>query len=448
METSSEKPLFTVAGESALWQSKWWALGILLLALALRLYIIGWPPFDTGVESMHSTSSVAYVETGRFAPENDHTAPLRRFLSYPTLKLMGDTPIARRLPNAIFGGLTAFFLVLLGQQLFPRRPIGPVAGLFLATDPFHIAFSRTTWEDIPAPLFVIAGAYFLARAVSAADTRAYPANLIASGIFLAMAVSTRRYVAAILVAVLASLLYTEAKTFMSRREPGVFRRCAFVVAVFAFLPMVLYAFLFYPWFARGYSLSEWPVLQVHQIKEELTDASMQETNAQLDYGNSGRASDWFTRTIVFGSQMPTEDGQVSTAMIINNPISWLLILPALAFVGYLWRRKRSFSLALPILGFALIYFPFLMARRVILVYSALSVLPAAFLLLAVSLESVRDRKETALRTAAGGLAGLIIVTNLLFYPVAIALPLPRTVSLFIPFTNRLATTNETGPSSQ
>lgn len=421
------------------------ALAIFFLALALRLIMIGWPSFYTGIESMHIPSTLAYVDTGHFDPENDHATPLRKFLLYPFLRLLGDTATARRLPNAFFGALTAFFVVLLGRQLFPGSRIGVLAGLFLATDPFHISFSRSTWEDIPVALFVTAGLYFLAKALAQTSPDRYLKALLWSGAAFSLALATRRYTAALLLALFLWLAYRDAAGPIPLRGKELSRRVAFLAAVFLVLPLTVYAVTFYPWFGRGNSVGDWVSFQKHQVKDELTDKTIENEGAAEYYGRSYGAYDWFDKLIVFGSQMPIRGGGIATAMVINNPFSWFVVLPGLIWLAVLWRRTGSTALAIVIVGFLLMYLPFLAARRIILVYSVLSVLPFAFLIAASIFEIMRAREEEGWRSFGTAMIALVLATNILFYPLAVAIPLPKRIAALIPFQNRLERTDQLAP---
>ena len=424
-------------GIAPFWQSKYTALGILLIALILRLALLSWPPFYTGIEEIHVPSSINYTETGHFDPDNNYSSPFRKILQYPALKIIGDTAIGRRLPNAIFGSLTAFLLVLIGQALFPKSRVGVLSGLFLATDPFHVSFSRTTWEDVPAIFFLTLGFYFLARAKNKKEPDQYLKMLIYAGVAMAVALATRRYISIILIATVAWLIYRELKGPKSIRGPNLPRRIIFFLMVFGLLPIVFYALTFYPWVLRGYSPVEWLSFQQHMVTTELTGINPEVSEYGRYYGNSYRAIDWFTKPVVFGSQMPVSESLTSTLLIINNPLSWFLVWPALAFLLWRIRQKYRSNLALIMGIFALLYLPLVIAQRQILIYSALIVLPTAFLLLSLALDDIENLSNTLLSRIGLALIVVVVASNLILYPLAIAAPLPKSIGAFVPFKDSL-----------
>lgn len=73
-------------------------------------------------------------------PSLDGIIPLQ--VVYWTMWFLGDTSnFALRISGAIAGGLSVFFIGLLGL-FFPRRELGLIASIFVATSPFLIAWSQ------------------------------------------------------------------------------------------------------------------------------------------------------------------------------------------------------------------------------------------------------------------------------------------------------------------
>jgi len=427
---------------SPFWQSGKAALIVLFLALGLRLFSLGWPPFYIGIEELHTPSSLNYVNSGHFDPDNDYSSPFRKLFQYPLLKLLGDTATARRLPNAIFGALTAFFLVLLGRQLFKNGRIGVVAGFILATDPFHINFSRTTWEDVGAAMFLTAGLYLFAKALNQTEPDRYLTSLIAAGAVMSLAFATRRYVALPLLAIIILCVWRERQGPPAIRGQNFSRRLVFFLAIFGLLPFIAYFLTFYPWFARGYSLTEWISFQQYMVTREMVGVGAELSGFAKLYGHSYHAIDWFTKVVVFGFQMPVGLTLTSTVMIINNPFSWLLVWPSTALLVFYWRRTRSFGLIFALTCFFLLYLPFVVAKRQILIYSALPVLPTVFLILAIALEFALSRRRRIFRIGGAALLTAVLVTNLIFYPLAASIPLPKSWSAWLPFKSALMKPDE------
>ena len=87
--------------------------------------------------------------------------------------------------------------------------------------------------------------------------------------------------------------------------------------------------------------------------------------------------------------------------------------------------------------FALLYLPLVIAQRQILIYSALIVLPTAFLLLSLALDDIENLSNTLLRRIGLALIVVVVASNLILYPLAIAAPLPKSIGDIVPFKSYL-----------
>ncbi|MBN2562940.1 MAG: glycosyltransferase family 39 protein [Phycisphaerae bacterium] len=118
-----------------------------------------WAILETGADR-HGQRWPFFLES--FGP-GDYTAALTTYLTVPFVAVLGPTPLAMRLPDAIFGVLT---VVLLYSWL--RRQVDATVALLaaaiLACDPWHIALSRTAHESGFAPFFLTFAMLALYRA--------------------------------------------------------------------------------------------------------------------------------------------------------------------------------------------------------------------------------------------------------------------------------------------
>ncbi len=153
-----------------------WALpAILIVAAALRLPGLGAvPPPLSADEASRGYDAWAILETGAdrhgqrwplflesFGP-GDHTAALTTYLTIPFVAMLGPTPTAMRLPDAMLGVATVWLLFV-----WLRRHAGAAVALaaaaILATDPWHVAITRTAHESGFAPFFLVIGLLALGR---------------------------------------------------------------------------------------------------------------------------------------------------------------------------------------------------------------------------------------------------------------------------------------------
>jgi|GEM_PF-7028716 len=146
-----------------LWQrSRGLVVGVLLIVLlALLVRVVNLEdatPILVGDEGPFGVHARAIAD-GRapgiviFGPSYfSHPWLFAYFLS-PFVAVLGPTLTAIRLLPALFGMLTVPVVVWLGRELFDWR-VGMTGGLFLATYPVHIHFSRLALNNVVDPFFV------------------------------------------------------------------------------------------------------------------------------------------------------------------------------------------------------------------------------------------------------------------------------------------------------
>ena len=133
---------------------------ILLLASVLRFYQLGKIPSGlVNDEAAFGYNAYSLLKTGRdefgqpwpviFHSFGEGKLPAYIYLTMPSVAVFGLNELAVRLPSAIFGVLTV--LVVSRWSL--------VAGLVLATMPWHIHFSRAAFEANVALFFVTWGTW-------------------------------------------------------------------------------------------------------------------------------------------------------------------------------------------------------------------------------------------------------------------------------------------------
>ena len=152
------------------------AVALLALAAALRIPVLESIPPPLNVdEASRGYDAWCLLETGAdrhgerwplflksFGP-GDYTGAISAWLMMPSIALLGPTPTAIRLPNAVLGVLTVALLWLWMRRAFDRR-VAFVAALLLAVCPWHLRLSRMGHEAGLVPFFVTAAGWCLSRA--------------------------------------------------------------------------------------------------------------------------------------------------------------------------------------------------------------------------------------------------------------------------------------------
>jgi len=149
---------------------------ILFLASILRFYKLSSnPPSLYWDEVSIGYNAYSISETGRdeygqsfplfFKSFGEYKLPLPIYLTSLSVKLLGPTPLAVRLPSALAGIITVLFTYLLVKRLFsvPSAPL--LSALLLAISPWHLQFSRPSFESNFATLFLVLGTFLFIKAI-------------------------------------------------------------------------------------------------------------------------------------------------------------------------------------------------------------------------------------------------------------------------------------------
>lgn len=129
---------------------------ILLLGAFLRLYHLSSLPIslfgdeiDVGYHAW-SLFTTGRDYLGNFLPTYIHSlsewrAPLLMYLTAPFVGLLSPSALSVRLPVALFGILNLYLVYRLGKKLFSEK-VGLLGAFILALTPWHIHYSRATFE--------------------------------------------------------------------------------------------------------------------------------------------------------------------------------------------------------------------------------------------------------------------------------------------------------------
>jgi hypothetical protein len=145
-------------------------IGLALLALVLRLYNISHiPPTISGDEGTQGAEALRVIRgelRNPFATSWLSVPTLSFFFNALTIKLLGNTVAALRLPWAIVGASTVLFVFYLVRRL-KGLPIAVMTATLLAAYHYHIHFSRIGSNQIADGWFMAALLFFLYRAYDA-----------------------------------------------------------------------------------------------------------------------------------------------------------------------------------------------------------------------------------------------------------------------------------------
>lgn len=146
---------------------------ILILAFLIRSWSINSLPSLNPDEAALGYNAYSLLQTGRdehgeawpihFKSFGDYKPGGYVYLALPSIKLLGLTPFAIRLPNLIFSILTIFVLYRLVLLLTFDFRLSLLSAFVLTLSPWHIHFSRGAWESNTALFFILIGLYWFYR---------------------------------------------------------------------------------------------------------------------------------------------------------------------------------------------------------------------------------------------------------------------------------------------
>jgi len=356
-------------------------LAILLVAGCLRL----WGAFDitgyTGDESFHVPSAISMGQHGTPLSSNWTHPPGGALILLGTITLFGDNPVGWRLGGIALGTATVGLLYLVAARLFRNETAALLAAALLALDPFHIHFSRTTFMEIPVLCFFL---LFVHCMLTYQDTGS-KWSLVVAGFALGLAVATKSYFVCSMTLVIGFAMYLAMKGEGDRTALALDFLCWL-----GCLPAAVYLLANYHFFARGFSLAEFFQMRGDALwtLRNITLESF-ENRWFLDVG--GKPWEWFVKPIVFGVRLGNDAAGSRYLLEINNFPIRLLTLPALGYLAVREWRERSYPHFVPFMLFASVYPLFLLLNRPMASYSALVVLPFAYLALARTIVLLDER---------------------------------------------------------
>lgn len=381
---------------------------VFLIAFSLRFYDIAYPASRYMDEIGHVPAATNYWSNGQFEPDNWEHPPLRPILLYGFLQIFGDNPYGWRMRNVLFGAATAVLLYLFAFTISGSRKTALMAGLLLATDPLHVVVSRHTFCE------VYGTALCLLAVVLYVNHNGRSAWLTLSALFMGFALATKWNYAPVWFAVYLLALY-ENDNYRKIRS------AAFVTSIYVLIPFSVYILSFYQWFGRGYSFNEF-IEFVANIYSSFQLYKAQSYEPGLVFLSHTSAMEWFIRPIVLGHGPPSSGtGLGEFRLYMNNFPIWILTLPSMMGMAILAVRRKTLTLALPVVFFCASYALFLLVKRPAFLYSVVPMLPFVFTAIAYGIWRLAERFGSKLYYAA---LVLMLSWNIYLYPLVTAKQVP------------------------
>ncbi len=394
-----------------------------VFSFSLRLFRITEPNHYYFDEVYHAVTAKAYADNNPaaydpFAPApKEGTAydwlhpPFAKLVQAGSIKLFGDGPLGWRLPSVIVGTAiipATFFLALI---LF-----GPVVGIFaaivIAFENLTFVMSRITMNDVFITFFVICAFIFMSLYSKSKKFT----HFLLTCVFLGLAVSSKWtgvYAAGVVFLILSLDILKHKKLDLK------------LLLIFV-IPIFMYLGSYGQFWLQGHSVSQfvdlhkqiWWYQNRHDLKHSYGTTPLWCVPEGL--GGAKTSCPWIldVRGVYFSYEQYGEKAGYIYA--IGNPlIFWAGIIAVSYLIGkFIENRNRKILLIL--LGYFVIWVPWIFSPRIMFLYHYLPALPFLSIALGYSMGKIYESKFKLLSLL---IIGVFILAFFYFYPISSGMPI-------------------------
>jgi hypothetical protein len=233
-----------------------WVLcvAVLLLAAVFRLWQIAEVPPGLNSDEAFHLLQAQRIDRGQYFPAyitgNDGNEPLFAYSAALTLLLLGPVTWAGRLAAAWIGLIGVAATVRAGHEMFPRQPVGLLAGAALATLFWNVDFSRFGSQPILAATAAAACMAALWHGARTGSRWTFVLSGVCLGLGLDAYVAFRLFPIIVLVSILALAL---AATPHQRRALLTGGALVALSAALVFAPLAIFFVQHPEWFFHRFS---------------------------------------------------------------------------------------------------------------------------------------------------------------------------------------------------
>lgn len=383
-----------------------WCWAIALAFLAFTLHRLTMP-------SIMYFDEIHYVKAARdllsLTPANREHPMFAKEIIAASIALLGDRPLAWRLPSALFGTLGLFAFGRLMWIASKQRTATIVAMVLMATSFMWFVVSRIAMLDVFSASMALVGLWQFAAALESERPRA---RLLAAGVALGLALGSKWSAAP--VAMLPGLCVLWLRV-TKRGNASTLRGVSLIEAAFwlGLLPLIVYWLTYAPalFYEGTHQLSPFGFIKQHQEMFALQDSVKKHHTYQSVWWQ------WIFNIRPIWFLYEEVDGAQRGILMLGNPVSMLVGLPALVWA--LWAgiaQRRHDALAMAILYFASIAMWPMSGKPVQFYFHYL--LPSTFLMgcLALAISELLTRSR-AYRIGAAVILIATLAAFAWFYPI-------------------------------
>lgn len=403
-----------------------------IFSLIVRVYRIGEPNHYYFDEVYHVVTAEAYAQNNPAAydpfakaPKPDTAydwlhPPLAKLIQAGSIKILGDRPIAWRLPSAIIGTLVIPATFLLAYLIF-----GPTVAVFsslvIAFENLNLVMSRITMNDIYVTFFVLAS-FILTVLYTKTNKNKF---LVWTAVMLGFAVSSKWTGAYAILAIFGYVFLYQ----LRRRMVSVW------IISLLILPVIIYLASYSQFWLQGHSIRQFVDLHKqiwwYQNRADLEHGYGTTPLFCVPKGLNGPKTwcPWIldARGVYFSYEQYGE--KAGYIYSLGNPvIFWLGIITVSYLAGkYLEERKRADALIL--LGYFVFWVPWIFSPRIMFLYHYLPSLPFLAASAGVFLASIY---KTKFKLVSILILLVVIAVFIYLFPISTGLPIkPESIDKFM-----------------
>ena len=416
------------------------ALGVVALALALRLVGLGGPGRLMVDEGFYVGGARALLARG-WEPTWDAPVagqlpavhpPLGKWLIGLGMALAGDDPFGWRLAGALAGTATVWLVYLIGRRLAGgRRAPGLLAALLLAVEDLSVVQSRIAMLDVFVTFWIVAACLALLLDAAApvtgrpGGTPGWRPWRYAAGVLFGCAVATKWSAAS---ALAAAVVMVSAAAVARRTGDGGLGQAAraaawaegsSIISALLLVPLAVYVASYAGAFAAGgLTLAGWWRDQVRALSFHLSlSAGHPYASSALSWLVTRRSVAYF-----YARADPLTGTGAREVVAIGNPVVFLAIVPTALWAAWRWLRARDHLVGATLAMALALWLPWVGRSRPLFLYYMVPVVPFVVLLQGLALDRLA-RRGWAGATAAVVLVVAAVALLAFHWPVLTGLPL-------------------------
>jgi hypothetical protein len=386
-----------------------------------RAYYMNSMYFD---EIFHARTGYEFVHR---LPVNEYThPPLGKSMMALSIRALGMTPFAWRLPGALLGVLMLPLIYAMARQLFNSNNWALFAAVIFTFDFMHFAQTRIATIDTYVVFFVMAMYLFMLLYIKRGKT----GFLCLCGLCMGLAIASKwqGVYGALGLPLLFFPVWYEA--FKQNRREAV-KTLAGCFAWFVFIPLLVYTLSYIPFVhavsTAGYVRDQAAVPQGGGLLHGLrlighNQIEMWQYHSSFAMGHPFSSAWWewpFMLQPLLFERYIVSDGVRQGISTFGNPAVWWMGIVAVLYAVYAWCKKRDYALTFLLIAFAAQYVPWMLVSRTTFIYHYFPSVPFVVLMVTYFFRHV-PAKNTRWACAYGV---LVVALFALFYPILSGLPI-------------------------